>query len=148
MQRFMLMRTVQRLRGVTPRFLSSYGNITYSGGQATEGQGGYYGSGGSRVIEPPVVSGRSQLLALAADVERVFSVMEELQTLESLLARESEDGISGKNIELRNSIRKLMTGAEFLDSLGRLEVQGSPVWGLSASEREMITLAREKVNSS
>jgi hypothetical protein len=120
----------------------------YSGGQATEGQGGYYGSGGSRVIEPPVVSGRSQLLALAADVERVFSVMEELQTLESLLARESEDGISGKNIELRNSIRKLMTGAEFLDSLGRLEVQGSPVWGLSASEREMITLAREKVNSS
>ncbi len=94
------------------------------------------------------MSGRSQLLALAADVERVSSVMEELQTLESLLARESDDGISGKNIELRNSIRKLVTGAEFLDSLGRLEVQGSPVWGLSASEREMITLAREKVNSS
>ena len=122
--------------------------VQYSGGQATEGQGGYYGSGGSRVIEPPVVTGRSQLLALAADVERVVSVMEELQTLETLYARESEDGISGKNIELRNSIRKLMTGAEFLDSLGRLEVQGSPVWGLSASEREMIILAREKVNSS
>ncbi len=100
------------------------------------------------MIEPPVVSGRSQLLALAADVERVFSVMEECQTLESLKERESDDGVSGKTIELRNSIRKLMTAPDFLESLGRLEVQGSPVWGLSASEREMIILAREKVNSS
>ncbi|KAI2506198.1 hypothetical protein MHU86_8233 [Fragilaria crotonensis] len=148
MQRYVLLNAARGLRVGAPRFLSSYGNITYSGGQATEGQGGYYGSGGSRVIEPPVVSGRSQLLALAADVERVFSVMEECQTLERLKERESDDGVSGKTIELRNSIRKLMTAPDFLESLGRLEVQGSPVWGLSASEREMIILAREKVNSS
>jgi hypothetical protein len=86
---------------------------------------------------------------MAADVERVYSVMEEMQKLESILEQESkDDGISGKTIELRNSIRKLLTQADFLESLGRLEVQGSPVWGLSASEREMIILAREKVNSS
>lgn len=100
------------------------------------------------MIEPPVLSGRSQLLALAADVEKVFTVMNECQKLDSLKERESDDGISGKAMELRNSIRKLMTAPDFLESLGRLEVQGSPVWGLSASEREMITFAREKVNSS
>lgn len=74
--------------------------------------------------------------------------MKDLEELENILDGESSDGISGKNIELRNTIKKLMTAKEFLDTLSRLEVQGEPVWGLSESEREMIIIAREKVNSS
>lgn len=149
MQRYIVSNTVMRLARVgAPRFLSS-GNITYSGGQASEGQGGYYASGGARAIQPPAVAGKkSDLLAQIADVDKVASVMDELENLETLVDGESADGISGKNIELRQSIKKLMTAGDFLESLSRLEVQGSPVWGLSESERDMIILAREKVHSS
>lgn len=123
--------------------------MQYSGGQASEGQGGYYASGGARAIQPPAVAGKkSDLLAQIADVDKVASVMDELENLETLVDGESADGISGKNIELRQSIKKLMTAGDFLESLSRLEVQGSPVWGLSESERDMIILAREKVHSS
>jgi hypothetical protein len=87
-------------------------------------------------------------LALTADVDNVSTVMKDLQGLETLLEGEPADGISGKNIELRNNIKKLMTAKEFLESLSRLEVKGEPAWGLSESERDMIIFAREKVNSS
>mmetsp|Transcript_32732 Transcript_32732/g.54073 ORF Transcript_32732/g.54073 Transcript_32732/m.54073 type:complete len:154 (-) Transcript_32732:163-624(-) len=153
MQRYMLSNVVRRMR-VPPRsavaFSSYAGNITYSGGQATEGQGGYYGSGGARVLDNPTntESVTHDLLALSADVDKVTSVMQDLHGLETLLDGESADGISGKNIEYRNNIKKLMTTGDFLESLSRLEVKGEPAWGLSESEREMIIFAREKVNSS
>jgi len=88
------------------------------------------------------------LLALAADVERVSLTMRELEKMESLFEEETKEVLSGENLELRNRIKKMMTSAEFLESLSRLEIKGEPVWGLSESEREMIILAREKVNSS
>ncbi|EEC48164.1 predicted protein [Phaeodactylum tricornutum CCAP 1055/1] len=127
------------------------GSITYSGGQATEGQGGYYGSGGARVLphDSATASGRSMMLALAQDVEKIQSVMTELEVLENLLRSEEETAqgsVTGKSIELKANIKKLMTAADVLESLNRLEVQGEPVWGLSTEEREMIVTAREKVN--
>lgn len=39
-----------------------------------------------------------------------------------------------------------MTSTEVLESLNRLEFDGSPVWGLSTNERALVELAREKVN--
>ena len=116
----------------------------YSGGQASEGQGGFYGSGGARVITSPEEH-RPEMLALAADVNKVVSTMQELEVLENSLRKE-QDMISPKAIELRQSIKKLMTSPEFLKCLNRLQVQGSPVWGLSSAERELIIHAREKVN--
>ena len=71
--------------------------------------------------------------------------MDEYNTLESLLAAEESD-ISNKSIELKSAIKKLMTGPETINALNRLEVHGEPVWGLSSDERELIMLAREKVN--
>eukprot|EP00545_Synedropsis_sp_CCMP1620_P009872 CAMPEP_0119002794 /NCGR_PEP_ID=MMETSP1176-20130426/131_1 /TAXON_ID=265551 /ORGANISM="Synedropsis recta cf, Strain CCMP1620" /LENGTH=203 /DNA_ID=CAMNT_0006954319 /DNA_START=121 /DNA_END=733 /DNA_ORIENTATION=- len=138
-------------RRLTHQFIGSFVQIhQYSGGQATEGQGGYYGSGGARVLDNPTntESVTHDLLALSADVDKVTSVMQDLHGLETLLDGESADGISGKNIEYRNNIKKLMTTGDFLESLSRLEVKGEPAWGLSESEREMIIFAREKVNSS
>ena len=123
--------------------------MQYSGGQAQKGQGGFYGSGGARVI-PPEEAGQTQqeernaMLALAKDVDHIRSVMEELETLERLL--EGESSVSNKSIEIKNSIKKLMTAPEVLESLNNLEINGEPVWGLSTSEREMIMMAREKVN--
>jgi len=119
--------------------------LKYSGGQATEGQGGYYGSGGARVLPTTTAEHHTELLALAADVEKIDVTMKELEVLESLLSSEETNKVTSKSIELRQNIKKLMTSPEFLDSLNRLEVNGQPIWGLNSDEREMITLAREKV---
>ena len=94
------------------------------------------------------------MLALAADVQKISSVMKELETLENLLAHDKErDGggtatetVSGRSIEIKASIKKLMTQPDVLESLNRLEIQGKPVWGLSSDERELIIMARDKVN--
>lgn len=85
------------------------------------------------------------MLALAHDVEKISATMQELETLESLLRSES-DPTSAKTMELKSTIKKLMTAPDVLESLNRLEIQGEPVWGLSSEERELIMLAREKVN--
>jgi hypothetical protein len=125
-----------------------YSFLQYSGGQAVEGQGGFYGSGGARAVksgEPVQEDQRHQMLALAADVQKIVSVMEELETLESLLENESTP--TAKQMELKNSIKKLMTSPDVLASLNNLEIKGEPVWGLSSEERELIILAREKVNA-
>jgi hypothetical protein len=136
------------------------------------GQGGFYGSGGARALSPDhKLDGtennvfdqqskeRNKMLAMAQDVQTVRITMQELDLLESLLRNEiegtsnqtatstSNTGVSSKSMELKNSIKKLMTSNDFLDSLNNLEVQGEPSWGLSCEEREMIILAREKVNA-
>jgi hypothetical protein len=90
---------------------------------------------------------------MASDVQKITSVMDELDMLESLLRREEEEqkanktsSVTPKLIELKASIKKLMTAPDIVEALKRLEIQGEPVWGLSTDEREMIILAREKVN--
>jgi len=136
------------------RSYSSYStnmNITYSGGQAINGQGGYYGSGGSRSTLDPTTSQKEGLVAIAADVEKVKQTMKQLETLESLLQRERDENPpdsapTGRSIEIRSSIKKLMTSPDFGSSLNNLEVEGEPVWGLSSEERELIIFAREKFN--
>uniref|UniRef100_A0A7S1VRP6 Uncharacterized protein n=1 Tax=Grammatophora oceanica TaxID=210454 RepID=A0A7S1VRP6_9STRA len=124
-------------------------SITYSGGQATEGQGGYYGSGGARAtagtIEPKEDK-KGTLLALAADVQNIDNVMTECHELEASLEKEENAVTSPKAMELRQTMKKLLTSSDFMESLNRLEIKGSPIWGLSSSEREMIVYAREKVN--
>ena len=71
--------------------------------------------------------------------------MKEVDMLDSLLMSEG-DAVTSKSIELKASIKKLMTAPDFIESLNRLELEGEPVWGLSSEEREMIMMAREKVN--
>lgn len=77
--------------------------------------------------------------------------MDELDKLESLLRREEEKHKAASPpdktvLQLKASIKKLMTAPEIVEALNRLEIQGEPVWGLSTDEREMIVLAREKFN--
>ena len=94
------------------------------------------------------------MIALAADVQKVSSVMKELATLEGILEDEAQNNevsevpatTSGRAIEVKAHIKKLMTHPNTMEVLDRLEVQGEPVWGLSTYERELIMLAREKVN--
>ena len=117
-----------------------------------EGQGGFYGSGGARATTEDLGStdGRNMVLAVAGDVQTISDTMDEVERLESLLQESSsqETVVTTKSIELKASIKKLLTAHEFADALNRLEVEGAPVWGLSTDEREMIVLAREKMTNS
>jgi hypothetical protein len=88
---------------------------------------------------------RSKMLALAKDVETVEQVMEQVEALEQELESQF-DPLSTKAIELKNSLKKTLTNGVFEQALDNLEIQGSPVWGLSTAEREMIMSAREKRN--
>ena len=56
--------------------------------------------------------------------------------------------VTGRTIEIRSSIKKLVTSPEFTESLNRLEMEGEPIWGLSGEERDLIMDARRKVNDS
>jgi hypothetical protein len=122
----------------------------YSGGQASDGQGGFYASfnrasgGEQEDMDNATEVQRKNALAMAADVQKIRDVMKELDTLEGLLQRET-DPTTGRSIELKSSIKKLMTNPEVLSALDRLELQGAPVWGLSSEERDMIVDARAKV---
>jgi hypothetical protein len=139
--------------------------MQYSGGQPSKGQGGYYGSGGARVLgiddleDDP--KGRNKVLALAADVQTIQMTVKELDVLENLLRSEEESAaaaaaksegttssLTSKMIELKNSIKKLITSPDVVESLNNLEIQGAPVWGLSSEEREMIVYLRDKMNES
>ncbi|CAB9497793.1 expressed unknown protein [Seminavis robusta] len=152
--RLLATRPVVRSNLVAKAFFSD--SITYSGGQASEGQGGFYGSGGARAAPENTSQEhdnseeeRSKMLAMAADVQSITHTMQELETLEQFLQREETENpgqVSGRSIELKNSIKKLMTNPEVLDTLNRLELNGSPVWGLSMAERQLVELARDKVN--
>lgn len=94
------------------------------------------------------------MLALAHDVQSIRTTMQELEKLESLLRGEEADSTSNgsahapssKRMEIKNSIKKLMTAPTFIESLNNVQVQGKPAWGLSREEHELILTARNKVN--
>mmetsp|Transcript_17655 Transcript_17655/g.38259 ORF Transcript_17655/g.38259 Transcript_17655/m.38259 type:complete len:179 (-) Transcript_17655:418-954(-) len=130
-------------------FSSAYGeSITYSGGQASEGQGGFYGSGGARLSKLETEH-RPEMVALSADVENLTLVMEEIGKLDVILEEErekSDSSVTGKSLEISSKIKKIMTSSDVMDCLNRLEVEGEPVWGLSSEERDLVSAARQKVN--
>lgn len=110
------------------------------------GQGGYYGSGGARVsADDGKCQHRPEMLALAADVQFIQQVMSEVEVLQHSIEKE-ESAISPQAIELKSTVKKILTSPQFMEALDRLEIQGSPVWGLSSAERQLIIDAREMVN--
>lgn len=102
----------------------------------------------AEVAEDTSELSRRRLLAVAADVEFIQKVMDEYESLETMLRSEGGDTstVSSKSIEIKASIKKLMTDPQVSECLNRLEVEGEPIWGLSSQERELIIEAREKVN--
>mmetsp|Transcript_10268 Transcript_10268/g.13345 ORF Transcript_10268/g.13345 Transcript_10268/m.13345 type:complete len:163 (+) Transcript_10268:75-563(+) len=136
---------------ISRAFNSSSSNITYSGGHASEGQGGYYGSGGARHVKvdsSTAATGRT-LVAMVEDVKTIGLIMKELEVLERLLERELEEAkgeVTGTTIEIRSNIKKLMTSNDVMECMGRLEHSGEPTWGLTESEIELVREARSKIN--
>lgn len=85
------------------------------------------------------------MLALQSDVHFIQQTMEEVEVLQRSLEKE-ESAVTSQSLALRQTIKKLMTSPHFTEAIDRLEVQGSPVWGLSSEERELIIHARELMN--
>lgn len=92
---------------------------------------------------------RTQMLALATDVEHIKMILDEVETLEHLLHKDQEEHgnqVTNRSVELRGLIKHLVTNKEFCICLDRLEQEGKPIWGLSSEEHDLISLAREKIN--
>ena len=88
-------------RAVVVRSVRFNSNVTYSGGHASEGQGGFYGSGGSRAALTPSAKHRPDAVAHAADVAQLVRVVEEIEKVESLILQEPEGSVTNKSIELK-----------------------------------------------
>ena len=119
-------------------------SITYSGGQASEGQGGFYGSGGARVAKGPV-SWDHKAVASSEAIRSLTGLMEEASKLEERIR--SGDELDDAVIEAKGALKKLMTGDEVTELLEGLEMGGEPVWGLSTKERHLVREAKEKIHA-
>lgn len=121
-------------------------SITYSGGQASEGQGGFYGSGGSRVSSKKperfldATARQADITSLAALQKQVDDLEAELFSLGS--------AVSTRSIEIKSKIKKTISNPKVRDLLNRLEIKGEPVWGLSSAERELVRKVKAKYLSS
>mmetsp|Transcript_34400 Transcript_34400/g.57805 ORF Transcript_34400/g.57805 Transcript_34400/m.57805 type:complete len:137 (+) Transcript_34400:196-606(+) len=126
-------------------------SVTYSGGQASVGQGGFYGSGGSRATNKGAVEHHPEaLVENLEDLKVLKALMSDIEVLEDQLATSIGNhgsSINEQSIELKAALRRKASGQQISTLLKRLEINGEPRWGLSASEREVVVNAREKFNS-
>jgi hypothetical protein len=130
----------------------------YSGGQASEGQGGFYGSGGARAGADPAAdddpassttnSVRTKMVALTKNIETIRTTMDEVEEIEEMIRDKhpTTHNTDPSMIEAKHKLKKLCTSVTFVEALNNVFINNEPVWGLSTSERELILLARDKMN--
>lgn len=135
------------IRNQIRRFKSSLNSVTYSGGQAISGQGGFYGSGGSRALKKDGVRHHPEAIAQAADIDKLSSIMEEVELLQNEL-HEQGDTLSSKTLAIKSKLKKTICTPTVNEILKRLELKGEPVWGLSVKERDLVRQAKELYMSS
>ena len=132
-------RLAMRLR-VAGRWRPYSDSITYSGGQASVGQGGFYGSGGARLRKTDT-EWNERAVASVETIESLVGIMAEARALDEAIA--GGDPLSEHVIERKAALKKLMTASDTLRCIEALEMGGEPVWGLSQSERALVKEARE-----
>jgi hypothetical protein len=121
-------------------------SVTYSGGQATSGQGGFYGSGGSRAVNKAMPAHHPEALARVTDIKELTQIMDSIDSMETEL-RSLGNVVNSRTIELKARIKKNISNPKVLELLNRLEIKGEPVWGLSSKERDLVRFARQRYNS-
>ena len=126
---------VFRLKSINPTLPSSlkprkscnhrlFSSITYSGGQAISGQGGYYGSGGSRVVKDH--SHDPTLKASGKELEILKRIMEEIDILQVELEEHGPE-VTSETIALKNKVKKMISDPQLGHLLQRLEKGGEYV---------------------
>ncbi|CAM9761292.1 unnamed protein product [Scytosiphon promiscuus] len=145
-------------RGIKPSFFGAASctssrrafsdNVTYSGGQAGV-QGGFYGAGGARSQASPQAHHRPEAIAAVDDIRRLREAMQHVSEMEVELGRLGDKASRlyfFRSIELKSSLKKRLSAPTMLELLTRLEINNQPVWGLTQEERELVKVARDKVN--
>lgn len=94
---------------------------TYSGGQPSEGQGGFYGSAKTRSENPTFTPGSR---VEEPDLAKLTKLMAEWEAT-STTSENAWGSFVSKHVD-----------DEFIK---RLVVKGSPVWGLSLAQREFVS---------
>lgn len=117
-------------------------SVTYSGGQASAGQGGFYGSGGSRVKSAP--EHRPEAQAKKRDIDEARVLMDEILDIEGKLLAMGNSAVTTESMALKSELNKKARSPKVKELLGRLEIRGEPVWGLDISEREIVRDLRAK----
>ncbi|RLN97135.1 hypothetical protein BBJ28_00015158 [Nothophytophthora sp. Chile5] len=107
------------------RVRSAAAFTTYSGGQPSEGQGGFYGSAKTRSEAGSTFSPGSR--AEPQDVSKLTQVMQEWEAQKASLAAGEEQ---------KKALAQLANEQGTL--IQRLVVKGAPVWGLSTPQREFV----------
>jgi len=115
-------------------------SITYSGGQASVGQGGFYGSGGARAVKTDT-AWNERAVASVETIASLVGIMDDAAALGEAIA--AGDPLSEPVIERKAALKKLMTAPDTLRCIEALEMGGEPVWGLSQAERALVKEARE-----
>ena len=110
---------------ISPSIRLMSDSISYSGGQATAGQGGYYGSGGSRV-STAAPHHHPEALARQTDIEDLATIMNTVEKMENELATLTT--VSARSIELKQAMSKTISNPQVLALLDKLEIKGEPVW--------------------
>ena len=106
-------------------FSDSYSgdSITYSGGHASSGQGGFYGSGGARVAKSSPAH-HPEAIARESDIRELSLIMAEVDTLESELLSLGNI-VTGRTIEIKSRIKKTISNPKVREMLTRLEIKGA-----------------------
>jgi hypothetical protein len=109
---------------------------TYSGGQPTEGQGGFYGSIKSRSEKNAVFQPGSR--AEPTDVAQLQHLMDHWAAVRASLPAAGDEDAAWK---------ELTAESEHAELLKRLVVKGAPVWGLSVHQREFVAKFMARTSS-
>ena len=112
---------------------------------ASSWQGGFYGSGGSRVTTAP--QHHPEAIARQADISGLAQIMQEIEAMEQEL-RTLGNVVNSRTIEIKTKIKKSISNPKVREMLNRLEIKGEPVWGLSSKERDLVRAAKQKYLSS
>uniref|UniRef100_M4BT97 Uncharacterized protein n=1 Tax=Hyaloperonospora arabidopsidis (strain Emoy2) TaxID=559515 RepID=M4BT97_HYAAE len=97
---------------------------TYSGGQPSEGQGGFYGSAKTRSEASSKFSPGAR--AEPQDLTKLQQLMSQWEAQKASLAAE----------EQKKVLARIASEEETL--IQRLLIRGAPVWGLSAQQRHFV----------
>jgi len=97
-------------------------SITYSGGHASQGQGGFYGSGGTRIATSSPTH-HPEATARMADIMELKQLMESISIMESELFSLGPV-VSSRTIEIKARIKKMVSNPKVRDLINKLEIKG------------------------
>ncbi|EGZ16100.1 hypothetical protein PHYSODRAFT_286438 [Phytophthora sojae] len=119
-----VLKTCRRAAAASGRVRSARALTTYSGGQPSEGQGGFYGSAKTRSEATSKFSPGAR--AEPQDLTKLQQLMQQWEAQKASLAAE----------EQKQALARIASEEETL--IQRLLIRGAPVWGLSTQQREFV----------